>query len=229
MLPVALDFLLNFGGDTFLTQVRAGEYFGFVTTLMFASGLLFEVPVAMLALARIGVVTADIFITQWRVALVVIAALAAVLPGGDPFSMLLLMAPQILLYGLGILLAKTIRRPAAVGARGLGGRRRRRRRRGRPRRRLGPAQSRRRRPVRRRKTSSRPPGRADCRAAGTAAARMRPCRASASSVKSSTRSPSTSWPDAPPAAAASSARQVTGGHPQLEHLAPGLLRDELGR
>jgi sec-independent protein translocase protein TatC len=106
VLPVALEFLLNFGGDTFLTQVRAGEYFSFVTTLMFASGLMFEVPVAMLALARIGVTTADLYIRQWRVALVAIAALAAILPGGDPFSMLLLMAPQILLYGLGILLAK---------------------------------------------------------------------------------------------------------------------------
>ena len=39
VLPVALNFLLGFGGDTFLTQVRAGEYFGFVTTLLLASGL----------------------------------------------------------------------------------------------------------------------------------------------------------------------------------------------
>ncbi len=106
VLPVALEFLLNFGGDTFQTEVRAGEYFSFVTTLMFASGLMFEVPVAMVALARIGVATADLYIKQWRIALVAIAALAAILPGGDPFSMLLLMAPQILLYGLGILLAK---------------------------------------------------------------------------------------------------------------------------
>ena len=54
VLPVALQFLLDFGEDTFQTQVRAGEYFGFVTTLMLAGGLMFEVPVAMLALARIG-------------------------------------------------------------------------------------------------------------------------------------------------------------------------------
>jgi sec-independent protein translocase protein TatC len=106
VLPVALDFLLNFGGDTFQTEVRAGEYFAFVTTLMFASGLMFEVPVAMLALARIGVASAELYIRHWRIALVLIAALAAILPGGDPFSMLLLMLPQVLLYGLGIVLAK---------------------------------------------------------------------------------------------------------------------------
>ena len=106
VLPVALQFLLDFGGDTFQTQVRAGEYFSFVTSLMLGGGLMFEVPVAMLALARIGVTSAEFYVRQWRVAIVAIALLAAVLPGGDPFSMLLLMIPQIFLYGLGILLAR---------------------------------------------------------------------------------------------------------------------------
>lgn len=106
VLPVALRFLLNFGGDTFQTEVRAGEYFAFVTSLMLGGGLMFEIPVAMLALARIGVTSAEFYIRQWRVAVVVIAALAAILPGGDPFSMLLLMIPQVVLYTLGIFLAR---------------------------------------------------------------------------------------------------------------------------
>jgi sec-independent protein translocase protein TatC len=106
VLPVALNFLLGFGGDNFLESVRAGEYFGFVTTMLLASGLMFEVPVAMLALARIGVTSADFYVRNWRVAIVVIAFIAAILPGGDPFSMLLLMAPQVVLYGLGIVLAR---------------------------------------------------------------------------------------------------------------------------
>jgi sec-independent protein translocase protein TatC len=106
VLPVALDFLLDFGDDNFLTQVRAGEYFGFVTTLLLGAGLMFEVPVAMLALARIGVPSAEFYLRHWRVAIVLIAVLAAILPGGDPFSMLLLMVPQILLFLLGVWLAK---------------------------------------------------------------------------------------------------------------------------
>jgi sec-independent protein translocase protein TatC len=73
---------------------------------------MFEVPIAMLAFARMGLASASLYIRQWRVALVVIAALAAILPGGDPFSMLLLMIPQIALYGLGILLAQRFGRPA---------------------------------------------------------------------------------------------------------------------
>ncbi len=105
VLPVALEFLTGFGGDAFDTQLRAGEYFGFVTTMLLASGLLFEVPAAMTALARMGIASAALYRRHWRVALVAIAAIAAVLPGGDPMSMLLLMVPQVALYWVGIALA----------------------------------------------------------------------------------------------------------------------------
>jgi sec-independent protein translocase protein TatC len=105
VLPVALDFLTGFGGETFNTQLRAGEYFGFATTMLLASGIMFEVPIAMAALARMGVASAGLYRRQWRVALVGMAAIAAVLPGGDPISMVLLMLPQFVLYGVGIALA----------------------------------------------------------------------------------------------------------------------------
>lgn len=105
VLPVALSFLTGFGGDTFDAQLRAGEYFGFATTMLLASGLLFEVPVAMTALARMGVASARLYRRHWRVALVGMAAIAAILPGGDPISMVLLMLPQFVLYGAGIALS----------------------------------------------------------------------------------------------------------------------------
>lgn len=105
VLPVALGFLLDFGEGSFDTQLRAGEYYGFVSALLLGSGALFEVPVAMLALARLGVTSADVYRKQWRIAVVVIATIAAVLPGGDPLSMILLMLPQLLLYWVGIQLA----------------------------------------------------------------------------------------------------------------------------
>jgi sec-independent protein translocase protein TatC len=105
VLPVALDFLTGFGGDTFNEQLRAGEYFGFATTMLLASGILFEVPVAMAALSRMGVTSAHMYRTHWRIAVVAIAAVAAILPGGDPISMGLLMIPQIVLYGVGIALS----------------------------------------------------------------------------------------------------------------------------
>lgn len=105
VLPVALNFLTGFGGDTFNTQLRAGEYFSFATSLLLASGIMFEVPIAMAALARMGVASAKIYRQQWRIAIVAMAAIAAILPGGDPISMALLMIPQFVLYGIGIGLA----------------------------------------------------------------------------------------------------------------------------
>lgn len=112
VLPIALEWLQSFGGDLFVNQLRANEYYSFVTVFTFASGLLFEIPVAMLGLARLGLVQARTFVTHWRAAVVTIAVVAALLPGGDPVSMILLMVPQVLLYGLGIVLAKRFGNPA---------------------------------------------------------------------------------------------------------------------
>jgi sec-independent protein translocase protein TatC len=116
VLPIALEFLLSFGGDAFATELRAGEYFGFATTLLLATGLVFEVPVAMLALARLGVADARFYRRQWRLAIVVIAVIAAILPGGDPMTMILLMIPQLILYQVGIWLSAAFgRRPLLAG------------------------------------------------------------------------------------------------------------------
>jgi sec-independent protein translocase protein TatC len=73
---------------------------------------MFEIPIAMLGLARLGVVQAATYARQWRLAVVIIAVVAALLPGGDPMSMILLMVPQIGLYILGIWLAKRFGQPA---------------------------------------------------------------------------------------------------------------------
>ncbi len=73
--------------------------------MLLASGIMFEVPIAMAALARMGVASARLYRQQWRIAIVAMAAIAAILPGGDPISMALLMIPQFVLYGVGIALA----------------------------------------------------------------------------------------------------------------------------
>ena len=116
VLGVALRFLLSFGGDAFVVQLRAGEYFSFATTMLLAAGLVFELPAAMLAFARLGIVSAADYVRQWRIAIVGIAAVAAVLPGGDPISMILLMVPQVVLYGLGVWLARVFGAPTTRNA-----------------------------------------------------------------------------------------------------------------
>lgn len=105
VLPFALEFLLGFGGDSFTGDLRAAPYFGFVMSLMLASGLMFQMPAVMAGLARLGLTDGAFYRRHWRVAIVLIAAVAAILPGGDPISMFLLMVPQVLLYGVGTLLA----------------------------------------------------------------------------------------------------------------------------
>jgi sec-independent protein translocase protein TatC len=112
VLTPALDFLLNFNSDEFNTQVRARDYYSFVTLVMVAMGIGFQIPVALLAACRLGVTSADALRRNRRYAIVIIAVLAALLPTIDPVTLLLEMIPLILLYELSIWLASALGRPA---------------------------------------------------------------------------------------------------------------------
>jgi Sec-independent protein secretion pathway component TatC len=104
MLPTAIPFLISFLGVT--TTPRISNYIQFVTTLMFWVGVSFETPLVIFLLAKLRLITAGALIRQWRIAIVVIAVLAAVItPTGDPINMALLMAPLLALYLISILLA----------------------------------------------------------------------------------------------------------------------------
>jgi len=110
MLPAAIKFLADFQGDIFKASWRADAYIPFVTSLMFWIGVSFEMPLIVFFLAKIGLVTAGALLKGWRFAVVGIAIVAAVItPTVDPFNMLLVMAPLILLYFFSIFLAKVAR------------------------------------------------------------------------------------------------------------------------
>jgi sec-independent protein translocase protein TatC len=112
VLTPALDFLLNFNADEFNTQVRARDYYSFVTLLMLAMGLGFQIPVGVLAACRLGVTSPEKLRKGRRYAIVVIAVLASLLPTLDPVTLLLEMIPLIALYELSIWLASVLGRPA---------------------------------------------------------------------------------------------------------------------
>jgi len=104
MLPTALPFLLNFMGIT--TIPRPSTYIGFVTSLMFWIGVSFEFPLVIYVLASMNIIQAKTLARQWRLALVLIAVMAAAItPTVDPINMSLVMGPLIILYTLGIGLA----------------------------------------------------------------------------------------------------------------------------
>jgi sec-independent protein translocase protein TatC len=106
LIPAAVFFLANFLGTIFKTDWTPRGYIGFVLRMLFWLGLAFEMPVVIYFVARVGIVSAKALREQWRFAIVGIAVLAAVItPSIDPVTMLLTMAPLLVLYVLSIGLA----------------------------------------------------------------------------------------------------------------------------
>jgi sec-independent protein translocase protein TatC len=113
VLPNAVEFLQDFNSDEFNTQIRAREYYSFVALALLAIGVLFQIPVGILAATRMGITTPAKLRKNRRYAIVVIAVLAMLLPGVDPVTMLISMLPLIVLYELSILLAAAFGRPSS--------------------------------------------------------------------------------------------------------------------
>jgi|SRR5436305_6080404 len=111
VIPAALKFLLHFNRSQFHVQIRARDYYGFVTLTLLSVGVVFQLPVFILGMARMGIVNTQKLRKNRRYAILVCAIVAAALPGVDPVSMLLEMVPLVALYELSILLVAAFGRP----------------------------------------------------------------------------------------------------------------------
>jgi sec-independent protein translocase protein TatC len=111
VLTPALHFLLNFNADEFNTQVRAKDYYSFVSLIMITMGLGFQIPVGVLAACKVGATNVDKLRRSRRYAIVTIVVLASLLPTLDPVTLLLEALPFYVLYELSILLAARWGRP----------------------------------------------------------------------------------------------------------------------
>ena len=111
VLPAATSFLLNFNQDDFNIQVRAREYYSFFSLTLVSVGVLFQIPVGILAVTRLGIVTPETLARNRRYAVLLIAVVAMLLPGTDPVTMLISMLPLLLLFELSLLLARAFGRP----------------------------------------------------------------------------------------------------------------------
>jgi sec-independent protein translocase protein TatC len=111
VMPAAVKFLLNFNDSQFNIQVRARDYYSFFSTTMLAGALVFQLPLAILAVTRLGIVKVEQLTSNRRYAYLAIAVLAAALPGVDPISMLIEMVPLLVLFELSILIARAFGRP----------------------------------------------------------------------------------------------------------------------
>jgi sec-independent protein translocase protein TatC len=112
VLPAAAHFLLNFNDSQFNVQVQAKQYYSFFAMTVLACGIVFQVPVGILSVTRLGIVKVEQLTKNRRYAYLACAVIAAALPGVDPISMLLEMAPLVVLYELSIVLAKMFGTPA---------------------------------------------------------------------------------------------------------------------
>ena len=111
LIPPAINFLINFGGEIAEPTIRISSYINLMTMLLFWMGLVFETPLIMFILARFGVVSAAGF-ARWRRHWIVVAFVlgALITPTFDPINQSLVAIPLIILYEFGILLAKLARR-----------------------------------------------------------------------------------------------------------------------
>lgn len=122
VLPLGLEFLLNFQAGSLEPIITVDEYLSFATRMLLAFGLIFEMPVVLVLLSLVGIVTPDGLRRYRRHGLVVIAVVAAILTPADVGTMLMMMAPMTILYEASIWLvvlvgrARRDRPPAEAGS-----------------------------------------------------------------------------------------------------------------
>jgi sec-independent protein translocase protein TatC len=105
LFPPAIRYLLSLGSE-FQLLLRATEYFEFITLIMLAMGIIFQMPAISYVLSRIGVISAGLLIKGWKIAIVVILIVAAFIsPTGDIPNMMLFATPMAVLYVVSIAIA----------------------------------------------------------------------------------------------------------------------------
>jgi sec-independent protein translocase protein TatC len=119
VLPLALPWLMGFGGTALEPMITASEYFGFATSLSLAFGIAFELPIVILALAALGIVTPQLLNRYRRHAIVAVVIVGAFLTPGDLiWTTIAMSVPLYLLYEISVLLSylvyrRRLRRTAA--------------------------------------------------------------------------------------------------------------------
>lgn len=108
VMPLAMDFLIDWGGDRFEQIITADTYLSFVTRFLLAFGVAFEVPAATYVGAKLGLINAPGLRKYRRHALMVNLVLAALITPADPFSLVMLAVPLILLYEVSIFIARAV-------------------------------------------------------------------------------------------------------------------------
>ena len=107
MIPTMLNFAASFGSDKIQNNIDVNEYFGFITMMMLAAGLIFEMPMLSYILAKFEIITSKTLTKYWRHSIIAIFVIAAVVtPTPDPINQMLFAIPLLFLYMISIWVAK---------------------------------------------------------------------------------------------------------------------------
>ena len=112
-LPAAVHFLTSYDSQVFNIQVHASSYYSFALLSLLAVGLVFELPIFVLALVRLGITSAAKLRRNRRIGYVAMAAVAVAMPGVDPVTTAFEMVPLMLLFESSIWLSVAFERRCA--------------------------------------------------------------------------------------------------------------------
>ena len=119
-LPAAVSFLTTYDSNLYDIEVRASSYYSFAVLVLLSVGLVFELPIFVLALVRLGIVSTAKLRRNRRVGYVAMAVLAVALPGVDPITTAFEMVPLMLLFEASIWLAVLFERRWSAASREAG-------------------------------------------------------------------------------------------------------------
>jgi sec-independent protein translocase protein TatC len=110
-LPFAVPFLLGFLGDVVTPQISIGRYMGQILMMLTVMGVVFEMPVVSYLLARLGILSSAFLARNWRIAVVLLLSLAALItPTVDVVSLSIVTIPLLVLYWISVLVARVAER-----------------------------------------------------------------------------------------------------------------------
>ena len=113
VLPSTIPFLLGFNDELFQVEIRARDYYSFAALTVTGVGALFELPVFLLGLVRLGVLSAARLRRSRRTGVVVLVAVSVALPGIDPVTRILQTIPLLILFEASIWAAPVVERRRA--------------------------------------------------------------------------------------------------------------------
>lgn len=117
-LPRAVDFLQNFNDQAFDVLVQAKDYYKFVALFLAGTGIVFQIPVLVLGISRLGVMNVRQLRKQRGIVVLIAAVVSAVItPTPDPVTMLLVMAPLVVLFEISVLIAAYLEKRSPPGRR----------------------------------------------------------------------------------------------------------------